>query len=105
LAFFAVVVFTTTSKVYSPQYILWLTPLAVIALTKASQQISFWFWQATEIIYHLAIWQYLAGYSGASFGLPSSAYAIASLLRVVGVIAFTYVLLREISGRSTVKKS
>ena len=105
LAFFAVVVFTTTSKVYSPQYILWLTPLAVIALTKASQQISFWFWQATEIIYHLAIWQYLAGYSGASFGLPSGGYAIASLLRVVGVIAFTYVLLREISARSTVKKS
>jgi len=105
LAFFAVVVFTTTSKVYSPQYILWLTPLAVIALTKASQQISFWFWQATEIIYHLAIWQYLAGYSGASFGLPSGAYAIASLLRVVGVITFTYVLLREISARSTVKKS
>jgi hypothetical protein len=105
LAFFAVVVFTTTSKVYSPQYILWLTPLAVIALTRSTQQISFWFWQATEIIYHLAIWQYLASYSGANFGLSSGAYAIASLLRVVGVTTFTYVLLREISARSTVKKS
>lgn len=105
LAFFAVVVFTTTSKVYSPQYVLWLTPLAVIALTKSTQQIAFWFWQATEIIYHLAIWQYLAGYSGATFGLPAGAYAVASLLRVVGVITFTYLLLRDIRGRSTVKKS
>jgi len=105
VAFFAVVVFTTTSKVYSPQYVLWLTPLAVIALTKSTQQITFWFWQATEIIYHLAIWQYLAGYSGATFGLPAGAYAIASLLRVVGIITFTYLLLRDISAKSTVKKS
>ncbi|NBQ60196.1 MAG: mannosyltransferase [Actinobacteria bacterium] len=105
VAFFAVVVFTTTSKVYSPQYVLWLTPLAVIALTKSSQQITFWLWQATEIIYHLAIWQYLAGYSGATFGLPAGAYAIASLLRVVGIITFTYLLLRDISAKSTVKKS
>ena len=90
---------------YSPQYVLWLTPLAVIALTESSQQVAFWFWQATEIIYHLAIWQYLAGYSGATFGLTAGAYAIATLLRVVGVITFTYLLLRDISGRSTVKKS
>jgi hypothetical protein len=77
----------------------------VIALTKSSQQISFWFWQATEIIYHLAIWQYLAGYSGATFGLPAGGYAIASLLRVVGVITFTWVLLRDINAKSTVKIS
>ncbi|NCV74181.1 MAG: mannosyltransferase, partial [Actinobacteria bacterium] len=70
-----------------------------------TQQITFWLWQATEIIYHLAIWQYLAGYSGATFGLPAGAYAIASLLRVVGIITFTYLLLRDISAKSTVKKS
>ena len=103
VAFFAVAIFTTTSKVYSPQYVLWLTPLAVIALTKSNQQISFWFWQATEITYHLGVWQYLAGYTEASFGLPSGAYAIASILRVVGLLSFTYFLLREISVRSTVK--
>jgi flagellar biosynthetic protein FlhB len=80
-----------------------LIPLAVIALTKSNQQISFWFWQATEITYHLGVWQYLAGYTGASFGLPSGAYAIASILRVVGLLTFTYFLLREISVRSTVK--
>ena len=103
IAFFAVFIFTTVSKVYSPQYVLWLTPLAVIALTNSRQQITFWFWQATEIIYHLAIWQYLALFSGAKFGLPATPYAIATLLRVIGISTFTYLLMRDLSGKSTAK--
>jgi len=104
VALFAVVIFTTFSKVYSPQYVLWLTPLAVIALSNRKQQISFWFWQATEIIYHLAIWQYLALFTGAKFGLPASAYVGASLLRVVGILFFTYILMRDLTSSSTAKK-
>ena len=42
IAFFAVFAFTVFSKVYSPQYVLWLTPLAVLALRNRSQ-ISFYF--------------------------------------------------------------
>ena len=103
VALFALVIFTTFSKVYSPQYILWLTPLAVIALQKSRQLITFWFWQTTEIIYHLAIWQYLALYAGAEFGLPAGGYALATLLRVVGVGIFTYQLLRDLAVKSTVK--
>jgi uncharacterized membrane protein len=104
IALFAVVIFTTISKVYSPQYVLWLTPLAVIALRKDKQLIAFWFWQATEIIYHLAIWQYLALFSDAQFGLPAGGYAIATLLRVVGVSIFTYRLMRDLSAPSTARK-
>ena len=104
VALFAVVIFTTLSKVYSPQYVLWLTPLAVIALQKSKQLIAFWFWQATEIIYHLAIWQYLALFSDAQFGLPAGGYAIATLLRVVGVSIFTYRLMRDLSASSTARK-
>ena len=104
VALFAVVIFTTISKVYSPQYVLWLTPLAVIALRKDKQLIAFWFWQATEIIYHLAIWQYLALFSDAQFGLPAGGYAIATLLRVFGVSIFTYRLMRDLSAPSTGRK-
>ena len=104
VALFAVVIFTTLSKVYSPQYVLWLTPLAVIALQKSKQLIAFWFWQATEIIYHLAIWQYLALFSDAQFGLPAGGYAIATLLRVLGVSIFTYRLMRDLSASSTARK-
>jgi len=105
ITFFAVVIFTTFGKVYSPQYVLWLTPFAVIAITNSRQQISFWFWQITEIIYHLAIWQYLALYSGAKYGLPDSGYVIATLLRVVGVCTFTFILMRDLSAKSTAKSS
>jgi uncharacterized membrane protein len=104
IALFAVVIFTTISKVYSPQYVLWLTPLAIIALRKDKQLIAFWFWQATEIIYHLAIWQYLALFSDAQFGLPAGGYAIATLLRIFGVSIFTYRLMRDLSAPSTVRQ-
>jgi uncharacterized membrane protein len=103
VALFAVVIFTTFSKVYSPQYVLWLTPLAIIALQRDGQLISFWFWQATEIIYHLAIWQYLALLSDSQFGLPAGGYAISSLLRVFGVSIFTYRLMRDLTISSTVR--
>jgi len=105
VALFAVVIFTTVGKVYSPQYVLWLTPLAVIALTNSRQQITFWIWQASEITYHLAIWQYLALFTGAQFGLPAGGYVIAIALRVVGISSFTYVLMRDLAGSSTGKLS
>ena len=105
VALFSVVIFTTVGKVYSPQFVLWLTPLAVIALTNSRQQITFWLWQATEIIYHLAIWQYLALFTGAQFGLPAGGYVIAIALRVGGISCFTYVLMRDLAGTSTGKLS
>ena len=105
VALFSVVIFTTVGKVYSPQFVLWLTPLAVIALTNSRQQITFWLWQATEIIYHLAIWQYLALFTGAQFGLPAGGYVISIALRVVGISCFTYVLMRDLAGTSTGKLS
>ena len=105
VTFFALVIFTTFGKVYSPQYVLWLTPFAVIAITNSMQQISFWFWQITEIIYHLAIWQYLALYAGAKYGLPDIGYVIATLLRVVGVCTFAFILMRDLAAKSTVKSS
>jgi uncharacterized membrane protein len=104
VALFALVVFTTVGKVYSPQYILWLTPLAVIALKNSKQLITFWFWQATEITYHLAIWQYLALFSDAQFGLPAGGYALATLFRVIGVCTFTYILMRDLASASTEKR-
>ncbi len=104
VALFALVIFTTVGKVYSPQYILWLTPLAVIALQNSRQLITFWFWQATEAIYHLAIWQYLALFSDAQFGLPAGGYALATITRVIGVCTFTYILMRDLATSSTEKR-
>lgn len=81
-------------KVYSPQYVLWLVPLAVIALRDRSQLFAFWLWQAGEVIYHLAIWQHLALVSGSHFGLPATGYALATLIRIATSIYLIAVLVR-----------
>ena len=104
VALFALVIFTTVGKVYSPQYVLWLTPLAVIALQNRKQLPVFWFWQATEITYHLAIWQYLALFSDAQFGLPAGGYALATIIRVIGMCTFAYILMRDLATSSTEKR-
>ena len=87
-AFTVVAIFTLASKVYSPQYVLWLTPLAILAMRDLKDRKIFWIWQGAETLYHIAIWQYLAEFSGSRFGLPDKAYAIASLIRIAATMYF-----------------
>lgn len=94
IAFLTVAAFVTISKVYSPQYILWLTPLAVLAMTRDEERKAFWIWQGTEALYHFAIWQYLASYTGAKFGIPESFYALTIFIRVAGLAYFSATLIR-----------
>ena len=95
IAFFIVAIFVTASKVYSPQYILWLTPLAILAMVDKKDRSDFWIWQFAELIYHFAIWQYLAEVSGASFAIPAGAYAVAILLRVAALTWFSLRIMRR----------
>ena len=81
-AIFVMIIVMAVSKVYSPQYVLWLTPLAVIALIDKRELTVFWFWQGAEVAYHLAIWQHLAQVTGAKFGLPVVAYSVITVVRI-----------------------
>ena len=95
VAFIVLASVMLASKVYSPQYVLWLTPLAVIALTNKKDLHAFWVWQATEVIYHVAIWQHLATVTGAKFGLAATPFAILTLVRIGGTIYLMAVLARR----------
>ena len=86
-AIFVMVIVMAVSKVYSPQYVLWLTPLAIIALIDKRELTIFWFWQGAEILYHLAIWQHLATVTGAKFGLSVTIYSVISVVRIAISIA------------------
>ena len=86
LSFIVLATVMCASKVYSPQYVLWLIPLAVIALIDKRDLHAFWFWQGAEVIYHIAIWQHLASVTGAKFGLPLYGYALITLLRIAATI-------------------
>lgn len=85
------------NKVYSPQYVLWLTALAVIAIKSKQTLITFWVWQAAELIYHVAIWQHLALISNAHFGLAQNFYALFSLLRVIAMIGMAISLRNQLN--------
>ena len=94
-SFFVVAIFVTASKVYSPQYILWLTPLAVLALRDRKDRAAFWILQGAELLYHLAIWEYFAGFEGAKFGLPAHWYAAAALVRISALGYFAWSITRK----------
>ncbi len=110
VAFLTVAAFVTISKVYSPQYILWLTPLAVLAMTKKTtkddERKAFWIWQGTEALYHFGIWQYLASYTGAKFGITETFYASIILIRIAGLAWFSSTLIRTaLVERSTATRN
>jgi len=106
VAFLTVAAFVTISKVYSPQYILWLTPLAVLAITKNDERKAFWIWQGTEALYHFGIWQYLASYTGAKFGITETFYASIILIRIAGLAWFSSTLIRTaLAERSTATRN
>ena len=95
LSFIVLASVMVASKVYSPQYVLWLTPLAVIALIDKRDLHAFWIWQGAELIYHVAIWQHLATVTGATFGLPLYGYALISLLRIAATIYLIAIFVRR----------
>ena len=102
VAFIVLASVMLASKVYSPQYVLWLTPLAAIALTNKKDLHAFWLWQATEVIYHVAIWQHIASVTGAKLGQAAAPYAVLTLVRIGGTIYLMVVLARRaLQARNT----
>jgi uncharacterized membrane protein len=95
VSFIVLALVMVASKVYSPQYVLWLAPLAVIAITTRKDLHAFWIWQIAEVIYHVAIWQHLATVTGAKFGLPLTGYALISLIRIAACLYFVAVLIKK----------
>ncbi|MEU4091129.1 glycosyltransferase 87 family protein [Streptomyces sp. NPDC026673] len=93
LAFLVVAVFILTNKVYSPQYVLWLVPLAALARPRWRD---FLIWQAAEVMYFLGIWSYLAYTTGGnSKGLPQDGYHLAIAAHLIGTLYLCVVVVRD----------
>lgn len=95
LVFLIVAVFILTNKVYSPQYVLWLIPLAALARPRWRD---FLIWQACEVVYFLGIWMYLAYTTSgdAHKGLPPEGYHLAILAHLLGTLYLCVVVVRDI---------
>lgn len=94
LAFLVVAGFLLVNKVYSPQYVLWLLPLAVLARPRWRDLL---IWQAGEVVYFVAVWLYLGEFtaSGAS-GEPDRFYWAAIIVRVLAELYLMAVVVRDV---------
>ncbi|MCW2759928.1 MAG: integral rane protein [Marmoricola sp.] len=93
LAFLVVAGFLLVNKVYSPQYVLWLLPLAVLARPRWRDLL---IWQAGELLYFAAVWMYLGGWLAASAGDGVPAYDLAIVLRMAAQLYLVVVVVRDI---------
>jgi uncharacterized membrane protein len=94
LAFLIVTGFLVVNKVYSPQYVLWLLPLAVLARPRWRDLL---IWQAGEVFYFVMVWFHLGGYTAsAADGVPDHAYWIAICVRVAAELYLAAVVVRDI---------
>jgi Glycosyltransferase family 87 len=101
LCFLALAAFLMTNKVWSPQYVIWLVPLAVLARPRLWPYV---LWQLAEVGYFFGIWGYLifiyrttqgglvTGYQGISTGW----YFAALLARFLTVALLSAYVVRDI---------
>jgi uncharacterized membrane protein len=93
IAFLTAAAFILFNKVYSPQYVLWLIPLAVLARPRWRD---FLIWQACEVVYYVAIWFYLITIVTPDRGLPQGGYDTAIGIHLAGTLFFVVQVIRDI---------
>ena len=94
LAFLIVTGFLLVNKVYSPQYVLWLLPLAVLARPRWRDIL---IWQAGEVFYFAAVWLYLGEYTApGAGGAQDTVYWLAIGVRVLAELYLMAIVVRDI---------
>jgi uncharacterized membrane protein len=91
--FLILAVFLMTNKVWSPQYVIWLVPLVVLARPRIW---SYALWQIAEIGYFFAIWAYLLHVVGGPGGIGSGLYFTALLARFLTVGLLCVLVVKDI---------
>jgi uncharacterized membrane protein len=98
--FLVLAVFLLSNKVWSPQYVVWLVPLVVLARPRLW---AYLVWQVAEVTYFFAIWAYLitiatggGQVSVAEGGISSGVYFAVLLSRLTAVGILMALVVRDI---------
>jgi hypothetical protein len=98
--FLVLAVFLLSNKVWSPQYVIWLVPLVVLARPRLW---AYAVWQVAEVTYFFAIWAYLitiASGTGlvpvAEGGIGPGVYFAALASRFIAVVILMVLVVRDI---------
>ncbi len=93
LGFLVVAGFLLVNKVYSPQYVLWLLPLAVMARPRWRDQLV---WQGGEVFYFVMVWWYLGGELDPASGGDAGFYWLAIVVRMLAELYLVAIVARDV---------
>ena len=93
IALLVIAAFLLVNKVYSPQYVLWLLPLAALARPRWRDLL---IWQAGELFYFGMVWIYLGGWLAPATGDQPWAYQLAIVVRVLAEVYLMTMVVRDI---------
>ncbi|OUC98130.1 glycosyltransferase family 87 protein [Streptosporangium minutum] len=95
LCFLTLAAFMLTNKVWSPQYVLWLIPFAVLARPNWK---AIALWQVAECWYFFAIWLYLVGIQpgNEALGISGDTYFTAVWGRAITILIMMGLVVRDI---------
>jgi uncharacterized membrane protein len=93
LCFLVVAAFVLTNKVYSPQFVLWVIPLAALARPVWRDHLLWWLGQ---VVHFVGLWSYFVAMTIPERGISEAGYAWVILAHLAGTLWLVAMVVRDV---------